>query len=63
MGVELLEGILMSIIPAAGRVTAKLAPVVIELPLPGKAETAGLTVPLMEILHNSWTGEVAPPLV
>ena len=50
-------------IAPAGRVTAKLAPVVRARPAPGTAETAGFTVPLMEMLVRSWTGVVAPPFV
>jgi hypothetical protein len=53
MGVELDDGILTITIAPAGRVTAKLAPVVRAFPVPGTAETAGLTVPLMEMLVRS----------
>jgi hypothetical protein len=53
MGVELEDGTLTITIAPAGRVTAKLAPVVRASPVPGMAETAGFTVPLMEILVSS----------
>ncbi len=41
------EGTFTSTMEAIGTVTLKLAPVVMELPVPGMEETAGLKVPLM----------------
>ena len=63
IGVVEVAGTLTRAMAAGARVTEKLAPVVKAAPEPGTAETAGLTVPLMEMLVSSWGGEVAPPLV
>jgi hypothetical protein len=48
---------------AAGRVTGKLAPVVMELPVPGMEVTEGNSVPLMVMRRRCRMGVEAPVLV